>query len=1034
MKRHIYILHLVLLTATCCFAQKQITKFDNIEDKQAFDPVYQSQIGNRMIFSSFSPATGNELWVSDGTQANTKLLKDIVPGYQNSYSSDFTKAGDFLYFVANGNEIWKTDGSPSGTQKFFRSDSTLNLNIVSGQLLVTFRNANTQRYSFAWLNADGKTNFLNDDATTFRYSGGNLYYGVHDSTAKKWTLKVLDTEPRVLASHAGPPLNEIIVEKQNGYEYIAVDAGYSEKKLVVAATNRTEGAKTYDWNRGPAPMLMRDKAGALFLIDDNGFFNNNVTLKIHKVIEGQNWEIVADIVTSQLYAGTPTGSNEGPFHTNFVIEGDQLSFTSLFGYESIYAAYLGVFDFKKNTKRISPSLPWEVTGRGVKIIPQSRDVFELSYGYAKCTYNIAEKKPVSVEQLPFRVQKVKVASTEFELSDNVYASSGQLRLPLIKRRPIYMSKNLAYRAVLNNKLLFWTNNELSGTGKLWISDGRTTSELFSFDGVVISWKMATDSIRLSNQIVFTSTSQQGLRIFKTDGTKAGTREIYLYPTQTWPSVDKVITNNRFALFDFIADDKKVSLVSDLEKVWEIDNDKFGQREFRTTNNDIFMIHFSTQNGVGHDMLYKFDKGDLKLIELNKGGEEAVNHIIYDNRIFYMLRNSSGYLRDVCYTDIGSDKVNRLYTGPMTYLARKGDCLIAGTMSGPDVKIYRASTAELLGEFTNVQAIDPFTGTTALLRGTRQVVIVHNDGVISREFTGDIEYTNTVPQGILIKVKGNAGSSWYIYDLKRGKISELFKDEQVEFSIAGARDHLVFGGAGTDRHQVLWDLAKEKRVDFPAGLVVSRTLNGDLALAYDQTGTTYPTSVYSVEGNAPVKKYEMPGWYDFGGGPDPNYTAFYTTAAGFELVRFDRDSLYHYPEIVRGSEGITLLEVFHYRGSVYATAFTYSKGLQVWKMDEMNLTPDEDDELVVTRPDMPDRGTYLPDDAPLNVYPNPVINELNIDSRDGGMIRILDPKGFEQLKTVAGKSKRLDLRKLPAGEYIIIYSGANGRVVKKIVKL
>ena len=440
MKKHIYILHLVLLTATCCFAQKQITKFDNIEDKQALNLVYQSQIGDRMIFSSFSPSTGNELWVSDGTQANTKLLKEIVPGYQSSFSSDFNKVGELLYFVADGHQIWKTDGTTAGTQQIFRSDSILSLGIVSGKPLITFLNNNTQRYSFAWLNANGEADFLNEEATAVRYSEGSFYYGLHDSTAKKWTLKVLDSEPRVLASHTGPPLNEIIVEKHNGYEYIAVDAGYSEKKLVVAATNRAEAPKTYSWNRGPAPMLMRDKAGALFLIDDNGFFNNNVTLKIHKVIEGQHWETVADVVTSQLYAGTPTGSSEGPFHTNFVIEGDQLTFTSLFGYEGIYAAYLGVFDFKKNTKRISPSLPREVTGRAVKIIPQSRDVFELRYGYAKCTYNIAENKPISVEQLPYRVQKVKVANTEFELSDNVYASSGQLRLPLIKRQPIYMSK------------------------------------------------------------------------------------------------------------------------------------------------------------------------------------------------------------------------------------------------------------------------------------------------------------------------------------------------------------------------------------------------------------------------------------------------------------------------------------------------------------------------------------------------------------------------------------------------------------------
>ncbi|HWV29954.1 MAG TPA: T9SS type A sorting domain-containing protein, partial [Dyadobacter sp.] len=108
-------------------------------------------------------------------------------------------------------------------------------------------------------------------------------------------------------------------------------------------------------------------------------------------------------------------------------------------------------------------------------------------------------------------------------------------------------------------------------------------------------------------------------------------------------------------------------------------------------------------------------------------------------------------------------------------------------------------------------------------------------------------------------------------------------------------------------------------------------------------------------------------------------------------------------------------------------------LQVWKMDEVNLTPDDNGELVVTGPEIPDR-VNLPDYMHLNVYPNPVISELNIDLKEGGLIRILDPRGFEQLKITVGKSKRLDVKSLPPGQYTIIYSGTNGHVVKKIVKL
>jgi ELWxxDGT repeat protein len=1033
MKKHFYILNFLLLVASHCMAQRQVTSFPKSEDKQAFNPVYQSQIGNRMIFSSFAAATGNELWVSEGTKASTKLLKDITPGYQGTYPNSFSQSGDFVYFVVNGYEVWKTDGTPAGTHKLLRSDSSLNLNVVAGKLLVTFRSPQTQRFAFAWLDANGKADFLKDEATTFKYASGNLYYGTYDSTSKNWTLKVFDSELRTLSTQPGPPLNDILVEKQNGYEYIAVDAGHAERKLVLTPSNRIEAAKTYEWNRGAAPMMLRDKAGSLFLINDAILSGKDIVLKIFKVVEGQHWETIADVKTSMLYAHTPTGSTEGPFHTNFIIEGDQLSFTTLFGYESIYSAYLGVFDFKKNTKRISPSLPREVTAREIKLVSQSRDVFEIRSGYNKCVYNIAENKAVSIEQLPYMTQKVKVANTEYEFSDNVYITGNTLRLPLVNTRTVYKEKGLAFRAVLNDKLLFWTNDDEQGKGKLWLSDGKTTSELFSYDGMVVPWRIVMDSIRVGNQIVFTTASQQGIRIFKTDGTKAGTRELYYYPTDNWLSVEKATTNNKLAIFEFNEAGKMVSLITDLEKVWVIDASQFAQREFRATSNELFMIHSFVKNGIGYNTVYKFDNGDLKLIELNKGGADAMDHEIYDNRIYYTLRNSDGQLNDICYTDAGSDKVNRLFTGPMSYLLRKGDYLIAGTRSGSDVKIYKASTAELLGEFSDLYSVDAFLYDVTGLWGKRQAVIIHGDRIISQNFTEDVEYAQPLPQGILIKVKGGTGSSWYIYELKRRTITELFKDQTVDFAGAGAGDQLLFTNIGNNRHQILWDLAKGRRVDFPIGVYVTKTLQGDLAVAYNSINSG-PAGVYALEGAAPVRMYDLPDWYDSPSFGHVNYTPFATKATGFELVRIDRDSLYHFPEIVKGPEGATFHNVFHFKGSVYAAAFAYSKGFQVWKMDEINLAPDDDDELVVTRPEIPDHVSNLPDNMHLNVYPNPVINELQIDSREGGLIRILNPQGYEQLKTVVGKSKRLDVKSLPPGQYIIIYSGTNGQVVKKIVKL
>lgn len=117
-------------------------------------------------FSADDGIHGNELWVSDGTSAGTKIVKDITPGQSGTqirnitrfrtgvifstltstrvyevWVSDGTEAGtkkiyhtgeslydifipalftavgnETIYFVATGNQLWKTDGTVAGTQ------------------------------------------------------------------------------------------------------------------------------------------------------------------------------------------------------------------------------------------------------------------------------------------------------------------------------------------------------------------------------------------------------------------------------------------------------------------------------------------------------------------------------------------------------------------------------------------------------------------------------------------------------------------------------------------------------------------------------------------------------------------------------------------------------------------------------------------------------------------------------------------------------------------------------------------------------
>ncbi|KQC28663.1 ELWxxDGT repeat protein [Flagellimonas eckloniae] len=80
----------------------------------------------KLVVSANDGTHGYELWISDGTQEGTKMIKDINPGsassmYNEFYAKTFTVINDRLYFIADdgvyGSELWTSDGTESGTYR-----------------------------------------------------------------------------------------------------------------------------------------------------------------------------------------------------------------------------------------------------------------------------------------------------------------------------------------------------------------------------------------------------------------------------------------------------------------------------------------------------------------------------------------------------------------------------------------------------------------------------------------------------------------------------------------------------------------------------------------------------------------------------------------------------------------------------------------------------------------------------------------------------------------------------------------------------
>ncbi len=77
-------------------------------------------VNGKICFAGRGDTTGEEPWVSDGTEAGTYMLKDIAAGNKgsvfpnNNGENFFTSYNGKLYFTA-GSRLWMTDGTIAGT-------------------------------------------------------------------------------------------------------------------------------------------------------------------------------------------------------------------------------------------------------------------------------------------------------------------------------------------------------------------------------------------------------------------------------------------------------------------------------------------------------------------------------------------------------------------------------------------------------------------------------------------------------------------------------------------------------------------------------------------------------------------------------------------------------------------------------------------------------------------------------------------------------------------------------------------------------
>jgi len=85
-------------------------------------PVSLRLMGNKVFFNATDGVNGQELWVSNGTEQGTYMVKDIVPGADGCEPVVERSVNGKMFFQANGDnvdglDLWASDGSWAGTYR-----------------------------------------------------------------------------------------------------------------------------------------------------------------------------------------------------------------------------------------------------------------------------------------------------------------------------------------------------------------------------------------------------------------------------------------------------------------------------------------------------------------------------------------------------------------------------------------------------------------------------------------------------------------------------------------------------------------------------------------------------------------------------------------------------------------------------------------------------------------------------------------------------------------------------------------------------
>lgn len=217
-----------------------------------------SIIGNTMYFKGYSAAEGNELWVTDGTNAGTKMIKDIKPGTGSGFPLAFCRIGNDVFFTAYAvgleRKLWKTNGTTEGTvqvdvpEPFFILDNAVGLvnnkmifyahNTVDGYEPYVSDGTGAGTFMLKNINASGNSWLNQSQNAHLRFNANSCFFIANNGTANAlWrtdgtsagTIQLTSDALNVSSGVSGGSYTDIDNDGIWLIEYNSIGSGNAEK-------------------------------------------------------------------------------------------------------------------------------------------------------------------------------------------------------------------------------------------------------------------------------------------------------------------------------------------------------------------------------------------------------------------------------------------------------------------------------------------------------------------------------------------------------------------------------------------------------------------------------------------------------------------------------------------------------------------------------------------------------------------------------------------------------------------------------------